>query len=404
MSDLREDLKAYLDGELTPERAEAVRLALLQDQDLRQEYEFMKLLTNEIRAGAKETEVRGEEATVQKIAGSRRAPWKTFATLAFTLVGVGVLAAVLFPVFAQPKEAAKQTMAAESRSVMSAAAAPAAPPAAPMPSPTMNKAGDVDAEPAEAAKRATTADSAAKDDEAPPPIAPSVTNSSVDVPNYARQIVKDGSVEVKVPKVGEAVDRVNGMLQKFQGYAESSNQAQDPSGQITASMKVRVPVQNYEALLVSVRQMGDVISENSSGNDVTGQVMDFDARIKVLKAQLDDYQKMLEKARRTSDILAIKNTMAEVQTQIEQISAQRKNLDGLARFSSLSITFRQGQPDKFAGTAWLDESSDAGRTVLTGVGTTFGRIVVFLLWLSPVIVPLGAIAWWLRRKSVQTPA
>lgn len=394
MSDLREDLKAYLDGELTPERAEVVRLALVQDDDLRQEYEFMKLLTNEIKVGAKEPEVRGETATVQKFSG--RAPWKTFATLAVTLAGVGVLAAVLFPVFAQPKEAAKQTIAAESRSVGSAAAAPAAP----MPSPTMDKAAEAADGGAMSAKRVERAeDTAVKDDEAPPPIAPPVTNSSVDVPNFARQIVKDGSVEVKVPKVGEAVDQVNGMLQKFQGYAEFSNQSQQPDGQIVANMRVRVPVQNYEALLVSVRQMGDVVTESTSGSDVTGQVMDFDARLKVLRTQMTDYQAMLAKARRTSDVIAIKDRIAEVQTQIEQTEAQRKNLDGLARFSSLAITFRQGTPDKFAGTAWMDESSEAGRTVLTGVGTTVGRVVVFLLWLSPIIVPLAVVAWWLRRKS-----
>jgi anti-sigma factor RsiW len=394
MSDLREDLKAYLDGELTPERAEAVRLALLQDQDLRQEYEFMKLLTNEIKAGAKDPEVLGEHATVQKVVGRGRAPWKTFATLAFTLVGVGVLAAVLFPVFAQSKEEAKSTAnQAASARVMAEAAVPAAP----MPQAKSQRAV-MDAAKADTAP---SSEGTAATDLAPGVVAPPMPSSSVDVPNIARQVVKDGSVEVKVKRVSESVDQVNGMLQKFQGYSESSNQSQQPDGQITASMRVRVPVQNYEALLVSVRQMGDVIAETTNGNDVTGQVMDYDARAKVLQGQKADYEEMLKKARRTSDIMAIKNRIAEIQTQIEQYAAVKKNLDGLARFSSLSITFRQGMPDKFSGTAWIDESSDAGRTVLTGVGTTVGRIGVFLLWLSPIILPLAGMAWWLRRRSAQ---
>ncbi|MES1227991.1 MAG: zf-HC2 domain-containing protein, partial [Armatimonadota bacterium] len=83
MNDIREDLKAYLDGELSPERAEEVRLALLQDEDLRQEYEFMKLLTKEIQSSAKEHGVTGEEVVTVKIAPKPRGwGWKQWSMAA----------------------------------------------------------------------------------------------------------------------------------------------------------------------------------------------------------------------------------------------------------------------------------------------------------------------------------
>ena len=48
----REDIKAYIDGELTEARAAEVRSAIDADPTLRDEYEFMKGLSSQIQSSA----------------------------------------------------------------------------------------------------------------------------------------------------------------------------------------------------------------------------------------------------------------------------------------------------------------------------------------------------------------
>ncbi|MBZ0214065.1 MAG: hypothetical protein K8H99_09720 [Nitrospirae bacterium] len=74
---IREDLKAYLDGELSPQRMEEVRAALEADPALREELEFMRLMGFEIKRMAAEPHVAGVEGALGRLRGFR---WPPFAS------------------------------------------------------------------------------------------------------------------------------------------------------------------------------------------------------------------------------------------------------------------------------------------------------------------------------------
>lgn len=61
---IREDIKAFIDDELTPERAAEVQAAIDQNPALREEYLFMKQLSGEIQNSAREPVVQGLDKAV----------------------------------------------------------------------------------------------------------------------------------------------------------------------------------------------------------------------------------------------------------------------------------------------------------------------------------------------------
>jgi hypothetical protein len=89
---IREDLKAYVDGELDAARAAEVRAALESDPQLREEAEQLKLLSQEIRQFAAEPQVFGLERTLLALR-PRRPWWRSPARLSFA--GVAGALAVL---------------------------------------------------------------------------------------------------------------------------------------------------------------------------------------------------------------------------------------------------------------------------------------------------------------------
>ncbi len=104
---LREDLKAYVDGELTEARQNEIEQALAQDDEMEKQFQDFQVLSSAIQDNAKQYQSVGMEkalARTQKNLTGRR-----IVELLVVCGVVMVLAAVCFPVFAQAKSASKKT-------------------------------------------------------------------------------------------------------------------------------------------------------------------------------------------------------------------------------------------------------------------------------------------------------
>ena len=91
---IREDLKAFLDGELTEERMAEVRSALDTDASLRAEVEEMQKITQSIKSTAKDIPVHGFDEAMSKVAKPPRPIFKALryaAGFSVLVVCLGVL-------------------------------------------------------------------------------------------------------------------------------------------------------------------------------------------------------------------------------------------------------------------------------------------------------------------------
>ncbi len=404
MNPIREDLKAFVDGELSETRMEEVRQAVESDPAIKQEVEELKLLGFEIKRMASEPAVVGKEAVLDKIRRPK-APWwdasRLSGRLAYScglflvLAGVG---AVLFPVFAQSKSDAAGEAATFRNADVAAGASkmpstegfggvggggadaranPSLDEAKPEENTRLNQAGgfpsDVPAaKPPAAGKERTLMDSGALSGEVTaewesPANAPAATttpdrerggrlsrrstpqtsaraNTNTPVPNVAptrRMVVKNADISLKVEDAKEALTEAEALAKSLGGYSEGGNLTSMEGQTPHSSCVLRVKSDMYETAMKALRGMGEVLSETSNANDVTAEHADTVGRLGVLRAEADSYVTMLRGARRIGEIMEIKDRLSNVRQEIASLETQRKALANESALSTIRATFTQ---------------------------------------------------------------
>ncbi len=150
-------------------------------------------------------------------------------------------------------------------------------------------------------------------------------------------LVKTASLSLSVGgnAVSDVADAVSRIAGRHSGYvAETQRQNGDAKA---ASLTLRVPATAYDAALGELRKLGKVTSETLGGSDVTGTLVDLDARLRSLRAQEQALNALLAKANSVGETLQVGQASADVRTQIEQLAAQQSQLADQADFATISV-------------------------------------------------------------------
>jgi hypothetical protein len=206
-----------------------------------------------------------------------------------------------------------------------------------------------------------------------------------------QRIVKTGEITVEVPNVGTAVGEVRAIVLELGGYVGGS---QAGSGDERATLTIRVPAARFDEALSRIHELddGEVIVEATREQDVTGQVVDLEARIDNLRASEASYRELVTRAERVEDILAVQSRLDEVRGQIEQLQAQLDVLEAQADLSTLTVSLvPRAEPITQTTETWNPgEQLDRALASLVGIGQSLldGLIWFVVVWL-PVLLVLG---------------
>lgn len=224
------------------------------------------------------------------------------------------------------------------------------------------------------------------------------------VPGVPR-VVKTASLALSVgdDRVKKVADATASLASRLGGFVASTQQQSDEGR--AATITLRVPTSTFDEALGELRKLGKVTSEELSGADVTGQLVDLDARVRSLKAQEQALNALLVKAATVGETLQVAQASADVRTQIEQLSAQQQTLADQADFATITTTIvgphgtipSEPKPEPLL----VKSVRDAGHAALSVVG---GMLVV-LAFVLPLALMAGTAygAWRVvtrRRQGV----
>ena len=240
------------------------------------------------------------------------------------------------------------------------------------------------------------------------PSSPPDPGTTAVVPGSPR-VVRTADLRVKVGKggFGVAFDRVASIAAANGGFVSSSSTstAEDArSGQVT----VRVPADRFDAARQGLGALGEVEEQSIRGEDVSGQLVDYDARLKSLQAQEDALRVLVGQAKAVGEVLQVQSSLFTVRQQIEQLKAQKANLEQSASLSTIQVALFE--PGAVAIVRPVDDRSLARsfEQAVDGMLAVVGGMIVVVGWLVPVTV-LGLLVWGgsrllRRRPSAQVPA
>ena len=235
------------------------------------------------------------------------------------------------------------------------------------------------------------------------------------------KIIRTGAMALEVKDVPTAIRTARDGIIGLGGYIGASTtgtQADRP----TATITYRIPADRWEPALDLLHSLAGqttkVVTEHTEAVEVTGQVVDLEARIRNLDASETALQAIAATATKISDVLEVQGRLTEVRGQVEELTGQLKALNDKAAYGTLEVSFNVPvvaavvQAKGWDPGAAIDEASASLISVLQGVATA--GIWFFIVWL-PILLMVGLVtgiaAWatrraglWGRRQSAPPPA
>ncbi len=127
-----------------------------------------------------------------------------------------------------------------------------------------------------------------------------------------------------------------------------------------------------------------MIQEKVSGQDVTEEFIDLEARIKTQKALESQFLEIMKQAHKVEDALEVQRQTAEVRTEIEKLEGRKRFLENRAILSTISVSLQ-------SPTAIAVNTSSFGRNIREAVADSVDvatAIVLFLIRFVIVLIPL----------------
>jgi len=226
-----------------------------------------------------------------------------------------------------------------------------------------------------------------------------------------RMIVRTGSLAIVVEDTEETLEAIERLASDLGGYV-SDLQSWRQDDQMAATVTIRVLAASFDQARERIKELAtEVESENASGQDVTEEYVDLEARLGNLEVAEEELRELLASAQEThkdaESILAIYNEITNVRMQIEQIKGRMQYLENASELATLTITVTPEEieePVVEPGWEPLNQARDALRTLVNALKA----LANVLIWVALFFLPLAAIlavpfiliwlVWYLRRR------
>ena len=217
-----------------------------------------------------------------------------------------------------------------------------------------------------------------------------------------RKIIRDADLTLEVGAPAEAQRKITLITESLGGFVVTSESKQRQTGdarqELEVNLVVRVPATQFGAALDQIRSTGSrVIQEKITGNDVTEEFIDLEARTKTQKALESQFLEIMKQAHKVPDALEVQRQIAEVRTEIEKLEGRKRFLENRASLSTISVSLQ-------SPTAIAVNTSSFGRNIREAVAESVdvaSAIVLFLIRFVIVMVPIFILiilpGWFLAR-------
>lgn len=224
-----------------------------------------------------------------------------------------------------------------------------------------------------------------------------------------RKIIQRANLQLRVNDYTLAQANIEGKVKKYGGYIVESSIYHDEKSLINGYLIARIPAEHFESFLADTeKEATNVIERNVSGEDVTEQYIDLDARLSSKKVVEERLLNFLQKAEKTEDLLKISADLAIVQEEIESLVGMRNYLNNQTALSTVEISLMEDRvimPE--VGTKGFDTWEKTKKQFLTSIHflLAFGSgLIVFVIGNLPIlliIIGVGGVVYFLIRSKIK---
>lgn len=221
-----------------------------------------------------------------------------------------------------------------------------------------------------------------------------------------RLVVQQSDLSLLVSDVRNSVNKILDYTRSIGGYMVNSNLV-NPGEVPSATVTVRIPSEQLSATLDYFRKLSlKVVSENLSGEDVTDQYVDIDARLTSLNKTKTRFEEIMAKATEVADIMNVQNEINNLQSQIDSLKGQQLYMQKTAQMAKLTIYLSTDEISLpySPGESWRpDVIFKLAVRSLVGNLRNLGTLFIWILVYGIIWIPALLLLFYLRKRYVKNP-
>ncbi len=150
-----------------------------------------------------------------------------------------------------------------------------------------------------------------------------------------RMIIYTAQISMEVEDVDAAANQIQSIAEGAGGFIQSVSISGEErkSGVIT----IRVPQEKFYDVLRRIEKIGNVTNKEISGQDVTEQYIDLEARLKNAEREEERLLAILDQATDVSDMLKVEEELMRVRETIESLKGKLQYLERRVEYSTISV-------------------------------------------------------------------
>ena len=213
-------------------------------------------------------------------------------------------------------------------------------------------------------------------------------------------IIRTAQLSLITKEFDKARANLEAILKRHRGYFGELKVGGATGSGRTFAATLRVPADQLDATLADVKTLGRLESESQSGQDVTSQYVDLQARLanaRNTEQRLTDL--LRNRTGKLSDVLDVERELDRVRGEIEQMEAERKTMSNQVSFATLNATISEDYQAQLqvvppsTSTRLGNAAVDGYRSMVEGVMS----LTLFLLSNGPSLLLWGVILFMPAR-------
>lgn len=207
-----------------------------------------------------------------------------------------------------------------------------------------------------------------------------------------RKLIKKAEINLEVKNCEETSQKIVDLVNNFSGIIIDSK-IQKYSNQAKSGCTIlKVPPKDFDTVLSKIKELGEVELERVTGEDVTEEYIDLEARLKSAEVVRDRLLKILEeRAREVKDILEVERELARIGETIEQIKGRMKYLDRQVDLATITVNYYEPKAMAPEPLNVVKRFKETIRTAIEAFINVFNGAIVVIAAMLPIVIWLAII-------------
>ncbi|MFI2371788.1 DUF4349 domain-containing protein [Streptomyces sp. NPDC018833] len=194
-------------------------------------------------------------------------------------------------------------------------------------------------------------------------------------------IIRTAELGVEVKDAAKALANARAVVEKAGGRVENETTERLDETHVTSHVVLRVPQEEYGAVLAELAGAGKLLSRKADAKDVTDQVVDVESRIATQRASVARVRELMERATKLSDVVTLEGQLSTRQAELESLLARQASLKDRTTLATITLTLSEAETE--------DVREDDAPGFLDALGGGWDALVATLRWIT---VAIGAVA------------